>query len=460
MPAVISPTQTGAFLYVVGGQTNTNLGANGFTSTIFIHPLNANGAFTGSWLTATLPITLVSGGELGLVYGQALVHKGYLYVLGGYDGFTDHSEIFRAPINSSSGQIGAWIENVSIPQGSGLDSFGAAIWPNGSGPDYLYILGGKNPSTLADVSVSTFNGDGSLNAFTAGSFPVPLGGSYGLGAVQGNGQLYLTGGSLGSTSTVSNVVESVLINPDGTFPDPGWISTNPLPQPRYYHGAVINSGGEVYVIGGYSGSAAATNTVYHGSTTGAGPGGQYAPAGTFTSRAINLGAQRPLTSLAATTTLTNSGSTVVTLTLQYRLANSESALSSAPWISLPKSPNGLNTTTTYPLSGTLASFVQYRGFFTTTLSTLSPMLNEIDINYPAPPNPSDLVVSYMQAPPTSTVATSKAITIQISNIGQGPASPIRRDPATLPSAPLCSIATRQKPITREFARYNNALFLG
>jgi hypothetical protein len=442
MPAVIAPTSSGAYLYVLGGNTDTSVPFQyGYTSTIYYHALDTNGAFTGSWLTATMPITTLTPSANGWVYGQAVVHNGFLYVIGGYDGYHDHAEIFRASIDPNTGALGTWIQDQSLP--SVRSSFASAVWPNGSGTDYLYVIGGLSGSSTGqpDVYLTTFNSDGTLNAFTNGSFPILYGGSYAHGAVQQNGQLYVTGGSIGAGSTITNVVESTLINPDGSFPF-NWISTNPLPQPRKYHATVVNSGGEVYVIGGYGTTGNATNTVYHGATSGI--GGTYAPSGNFTSRIIDLKSLQPLTSIDATTTLTNPAGTAMTLTLQYRFGDSLAHLLAAGWTTLGNAPNGVNVKTSYALNGVQASFVQYRAFFTTTVSSLSPMINEIDINYPAPVKPPDLVVSYMQAPPSS-LSSTKVITIQISNIGQGPASPVRN---TLTSSPSSASVQPRLPTTR------------
>lgn len=442
MPAVISPTLSGAYLYVLGGNTDASLLAQyAYTSTIFYHALDTHGAFTGSWITATMPITNLSALTNGWVYGQAVVHSGFLYVIGGNDGLTAHNEVFHASIDPSTGALGTWIQDQSLP--SVRSSFAVAIFPSSNGSDYLYVIGGQSntSSGQADVYVTTFNSDGTLNPFVDGSFPILHGGSYAHGAVQQNGQIYVTGGSIGGNDTITNVVESTLINPDGSFPF-NWISTNPLPLPRKYHGTVINSGGEVYVIGGYSDSGNATNTVYHGSTSGV--GGSYAPSGNYTSRIIDLKAQHPLTSIDATTTLTNPSGSAMTLTLQYRLADTLVNLQNSGWTTLPNSPDGVNVKTSYPLSGTQASFIQYRAFFTTTVSSLSPMVNEIDINYPAPVKPPDLVISYMQAPPTSTVASTKVITLQVSNLGQGAASPIRLNPVIL--SPTRLLTSKRSPL--------------
>ncbi len=104
----------------------------------------------------------------------------------------------------------------------------------------------------------------------------------------------------------------------------------------------------------------------------------------------------------------------MTLTLQYRLADTIPNLQSAGWTTLsPNAPNGVNQKTSYPLGGVNASYIQYQGFFTTTTPyNLSPMINEIDITYPSV---ADFAITGMSAPQASSVQTTQVITYWVEN---------------------------------------------
>ena len=84
--AVVSTTATGGFLYVLGGATTTDGFTIEYTSTILYRALNSNGTLTGAWQTATMPPIGLTG---KLVYLRAVVHGGFLYVLGGQDRFNN-----------------------------------------------------------------------------------------------------------------------------------------------------------------------------------------------------------------------------------------------------------------------------------------------------------------------------------------------------------------------------------
>lgn len=469
--AVISPTATGAWLYVLGGNTQDQFGIELITSTIYYNFIDSNGNFPepGNWRTATMPpYGFLGNGEL--VYYQAVVNNGYLYVMGGADQYgSPYNNIYRASINASTGALGSWQPETNLPNIS-RKSFAAVTWQGLTGNNFIYLLGGlKDNDYIAQsqVDFTSFNSsDGSLNVFpdpTANGAALPYG-YYAHGAVQSNGALYVVAGNPGGSDTnITTTVQSALIDEntgglkniiEGTT-NP-WITSNPLPEGRKYHATVIGSNnGEVYVIGGYGPEGTGTNTVYHGSTRGM--GANYAPNGTFTSKSIYLQGQRNVNTLVVNTTMTSP----VTMTLQYRYGNSEAGLGS--WINLPSLPFGVNVSTTFPVNFT-ASYVQYRGWFTAsteitrTIFNLSPALNAFEVRFPPPPTPTptatatntpgapqlpDFTIYGIEAPPANSSPISQTFKIRVANVGNRAFAPVQRAPGT-PVAQLAAPLFRTK----------------
>jgi len=454
--AVISTTQNGGFLYVLGGYTLEGE-EKVVTSTILYKALDVNGNLAGgAWSRASLPPSLPDS-PVPLYWHQAFVHKGYLYVVAGADASGNPvSEIYRAPIQSGGG-LGDWVSDTSSPITRA--SFGTAVWTSPSGTDVLYLIGGKqNKDDLvgqAEVDYTTFltsfgADEISLTSpFTSNVVSGLLAPLYAHGVVQGNGVLYVTGGDQGA-EVITTTVRVALIDSQSSPPGQlsiGWIPSNPLPQTRRFHATVMSSIGEVYVIGGFGGSpAAATDTVYHGSTSGMGQA--YAPYGNYVSRILNLGGQREVTSLAVNTTLTSTNN--MTMTLQYRIADSPSNLISAGWTTLGNAPvtTTLEVTTTYPMTNAIGSYIQYQALMTTTLSNLSPVMNAFQINYRVPP---DLIVTNIQ-PINVRVGQPSTVRVSVKNQGGGPARPFNL-PARLPSTDSRGGRTLRNPAAPSSSYY-------
>ncbi len=463
--SVISPTANGAYLYVLGGIYDR---FQNITSTIYLNSISPNGTL-GSWTTLVQQMpTYAPLGELQ--YYQAIVRGGYLYVMGGVDssGNQLYPNIERAAINPD-GTLGNW--TADTPGLKSRGNFAAATWHNPtSGSDWLYLLGGTtvNGSVDGDPQVdyaSINNAGGTINAFSSSNSALPYG-YWAHGAVQSNGVLYVTGGNPGGSNTaVTNTVQSALIDPSGQLHDFGlgnnWIPSNPLPEGRKSHANVINSVGEVYVIGGYGDSTESvkgSDTVYHGSTRGF--GAYYAPSGEYDSAIINLVNQRDFSSIVVTTTLTDTAHTF--LSIQYRVGNTDAAVQGAGWTTLaPAINSGISARTTYPLASVSASRIQYRALFTTTLNNLTPILEAVQINYPPPPTPTptatntpnpqtlpDFTIYGIQAPVTNSVAMSQTFAIRVANIGGGAFRPVARAGATPVASQSTNWASLSLPAIR------------
>ncbi len=414
MAAVISTTQAGGYLYVLGGSTGAMV-----TNTVSYRAFDTNGSFTGAWQTAR-PMSET------LVYHQAVVHNGHLYLVGGNDGTSsgDSQAIYRAPINAD-GSLGAWVQEAnSLLQAR--SSFGAVTWQKDDGTTYLYALGGQSGGSsnrISQVNFASFAGDGSLNAFAeTGTLPESLTAH---GTVQGSGQIFVSGGQKGiATVPITDVHAALIDSADGTLlgPPNAWIVSQPLPNPRHYHASVMNSGGEVYVIAGYGAvtdpdplAYKGTNTIYHGSTSGF--GSSYAPAGKYTSRPLNLTTKCEVSEIVVNTTITSP----VTMTVQYRYGDSVNDLLAASWNNLPGGlAPGVDISNTFAVTPT-ASYIQYQAFFTSTSPyTLSPALNAFQVKYRLP---SDLIVTNI-TPQNVQAGQPATVTVAIKNQGTGPARPL------------------------------------
>lgn len=448
--AVISPTTSGAWLYVLGGNTQDQFGNELITSTIYYNFIDTNGNFPqpSNWRTATMPpYGYLNSGEL--VYYQAVVQGGYLYVIGGADAYGNpYPDIYRASINGTTGALGSWVPETNVPNIS-RKSFAATIWQGPSGTNFVYLLGGLQANDYiaqSQVDRASFNPDGSLNAFDYSGSALPYG-YYAHGSVQSNNVLYVTAGNPGgSDANITTTVQSALIDEttgglrniiEGTV-NP-WITSNPLPQGRKYHATVIGSNnGEVYVIGGYGPAGTGTNTVYHGSTRGF--GANYAPAGTYTSKIINMVSQRNINKIVVNTTITNP----VTMTVQYRVGDSDGEVTGAPWITLPGLTPGVNVSNTFTVNFT-KSKIQYRALLTTTLANLSPALNAVEVQFPPPPTPTptatatntpgapqlpDFTIYGIEAPPANSVPGNQTFKIRVANVGNRAFAPVQRVPGT------------------------------
>lgn len=451
--AVVSTTASGGYLYVIGGFTTDLV----VTSTILYKALALNGALPGgAWNRAELPPSPAPGDPL--YWHQAFVRNGYLYIVAGADNNGNPvNTIYRAPIQIT-GALGNWVADTPSPITRG--AFASAIWKSENNGDWLYLIGGikqKGDSVgQADVDYTDFQGDGSLrDPFTTNLVSALSASRYGHTAVQAGGVLFTIGGDQGGGggTAITNTVLSGLIDSTpgkvGQLAYP-WITTNPLGEGRKGHASVINSIGEIYVIGGFGpsggGGVEPKNTVYHGSTSGI--GSSFAPAGKYDSRIINRQNNRAITDFKINATLTQT--TGMTLTMQYRAANDQAALLGKGWTTLGNMDTGTPTsglTKTFQITTTDRTFslLQYRALYTTENNAYSPILNAFQLNYYPPPAPTniDFTVVDIGTPSANGIPISQTIVVRVSNIGtqnfNNPASPLAR-PLALSSAP-----TRPKP---------------
>lgn len=229
------------YIYVMGGW-------NGFTADlqdVQYAPINSDGTISsGAWQAATNMPTALEG------FG-AVAYNGYIYIAGGlnYTSSTYYSSVIYAKQNSD-GSIGSW--NTATTNFSGGREFlGLAVY-NG----YLYIVGGGNATApLNDTQYAQIKGDGSVGAWAATS-SLPAGRA-GLQAVAYNGYLYSVAGHISGSDTTDVYFAS--INQDGSI-DP-WVATNGFVTARQNPGVTVYNG-YLYLVGGSSSGSSINSFEY------------------------------------------------------------------------------------------------------------------------------------------------------------------------------------------------------
>jgi N-acetylneuraminic acid mutarotase len=198
----------------------------------------------GSW-TATTAFTT------GRASHTSVVHNGYVYVLGGFDDGSNYlNDVQYAKINAD-GTIGSWNNTTSFTT---VRDFHTSVVHNG----YVYVLGGFDGSNkLNDVQYAKINADGTVGPWNSTtSFTTERGGHT---SVVYNGYLYVIGGST-DLSNYFNDVQYAKIKADGTVGP--WNSTTPFITSRWGHTSVVLNG-YVYVIGGLDDGANRLNDVQY-----------------------------------------------------------------------------------------------------------------------------------------------------------------------------------------------------
>lgn len=388
--AVISPTASGGVLYVVGGFDLDTEGP-GF-DTILYKTINSQGQIAaGNWQTKTMPSPLK--------YPAAVVRNGNLYVVGGATAGTTMNTIYRFPITNAAGDLGG---QTTYFMPNALERHTAVTWQSPNDNGYLYILGGVSdlvPTSI--VNHVAFNADGSVPALSSWITRTLVDAFSAHGSVQFNGNIHVIAGarSLAGNDYVSQVQTALIdFSPvegslhDWTGAGLHWVVTSPLAEARAYHGTAINSAGYVYVIGGLDRTGSTRSTVYRGTTSGAAP--FHAPYGNY-SNVFDTGAiSNTLTLLKWTTWVTPAH----TLTMRYRTSNSTLSWPST-WMSATTSITGPNTLALNVQN----RYLQYQLLYTTTISSTTPLLRDVQLDYrppPPPPTPPTVPVTVTLAPIT------------------------------------------------------------
>ena len=227
------------YIYVIGGFANAGVATVNYAS------INAANNTIGAWSTTTaLPAARY--------YHASVVHRGYLYVIGGYT--TAHTNSILYSQIGGTGALGAWTTQASTFTNA-RSAHSAVTLDN-----KLYILGGYGTSFVeyADVQYATFAANGSVGAFTAStSFANARDGHS--AAIMGK-YIYVVGGWNGTTNYAD--VQFAEINPSGgligglsscpgggTLTGGTWCTTSSLQTARHAHTG-YSLKGCLYVVGG------------------------------------------------------------------------------------------------------------------------------------------------------------------------------------------------------------------
>ena len=290
--AAVAPTSSGDVMYVIGGEDWTSPTTPVFQTQI-LHKLVSAVASTSqtSWTFHNDMWKGPAGVPVGFARDLCgIVNNGFLYTVGGV--IKDSSitnamgnstnQVWYAPINSSTGNLGAWKQanSLPVPQGAmGLQLHGSAVVTVG-GNTYLYVIGGSNSDhgdgtvnqgITAKVHFAKINTDGSLalwdhdgngNPATLPDIPSQGVGVYKTCPVVVNGSIYVAGGESKGAS-LSQVVYATPMA-DGTFSGGVWndTATNFMTTADAAQAVVYNNG--IILMGGDEGNNNITSSVFDG----------------------------------------------------------------------------------------------------------------------------------------------------------------------------------------------------
>ncbi len=213
------------YLYVLGGNTGAARLAD-----VQVAPVRAGGGLGPFTASAAFPNA--RDGH------TAVARQGFLYLLGGYDGTARRAEVLSAPL-TFGGQVQAWSTTTALPTAAYQSS---SVAYNG----FIYNLGGSGGS-LSASRYARINPDGTLGTWANAT---PLGvNRFAHWMVAYNNFLYVVGGY---DTNFRNTVHYARINADGSLGT--WATTTPFLTARREHKAVAHNG-YLYVLGGENGGA-------------------------------------------------------------------------------------------------------------------------------------------------------------------------------------------------------------
>lgn len=237
------------FMYLVGGMINNSL-----NTVIRYAPIQSDGSISGdSWVTGT-----------SYLYPRrsfsSFMYNGYLYMAGGNDESSPTLSMEMAPV-LSDGSVGTWQEAGDIDQARGHSNqagyvFGGAAAHNG----YIYLAGGYTGSNHTNsVVYKALNngGQGGPATFAAGTTFTTARKFH--ASVAYNGYIYVLGGCTTSTlcTTATNTVRYAPLNVGGSIGSWSNATTNFTTARRDLYAFAYN--GRMYVV---SGREADGNTLY------------------------------------------------------------------------------------------------------------------------------------------------------------------------------------------------------
>ncbi len=449
-------------IYVFGGRTGT-----GSLRSIQYAQINTQTHNLSNWITSSVSLptsiyTYTTGSRTGVTYLSAVQLHGRVYLLGGENGDQQHrySVVAFAPLNATTGELGALTETAPLPKPL---SEGQAVVAN----NRIYFLGGRTnpdnrgtntvyyaePLTTTGIITAWFTttlplpyppyghmaigtNEGRLYAMAGVSYTSLISGSvipnvyyaepltttgnitgwqstlnlprniFAGFAVYFGGQIYAMGGALDGIAEPSQLAFSAFDEPAGGVD--AWTSTSVITPARIAATALINSDGWIYIVGGASGQIdpIQSSIINAGATTG-NLGTGYAKSGTFRSAEFDLIKNYFVTRLSWQSFLSDPSE--MTLTVRYRYRSPFGAYSN--WSAyIPSNPEPGIATTAITL-GLYARYVQYEVFFSTTNPITTPIFHQMAVTYDRPEPP--LFNKSANPPSGSSVKANDRITYTI-----------------------------------------------
>jgi hypothetical protein len=252
---------TGGYFYVLGGCTSVIANASfracsatvplANTSELYV-PNNGGTGQTGAFSSSTA----LSSARAD---HSSVAYNGKLYVLGGCTAYssgtcsTNVTTVQSADINPDGSLGGSWTTQTSLPTERSL--LQAAAY-NG----YMYVVGGRSNSSAQTNTVwyTTIGNTGALGASWTVSANTLGTARRAFGMAITRGYIYVAGG-IGAGGRLNDVVYATLDQFSGAVS--AWTTTTSFTTARTGFG-FVSYNGRLYVSGGYSGSAALSDTQY------------------------------------------------------------------------------------------------------------------------------------------------------------------------------------------------------
>lgn len=247
------------YLYVVGGNDDA-----GDISTIYRATINSTTGNIGTFSTtnqAQLPRKLEDHNTVVYTVGSST----YMYLLGGNSGSTDLSTVYRGSINTTNGNLGAFATTNQAQLPVVLEDYALTTLTFGSST-YVYLFGGlvgaNDVSSVYKATINSTNGNmGAFSTTNQAQLPQLLEDQQVIvHTADGITNLYIIGGE--NTGVIKTVVYKATVDSTtgniGTFSS---VNQAQLPAIRARHrafNATIGTSDYVYVLGGSDGNIVPT----------------------------------------------------------------------------------------------------------------------------------------------------------------------------------------------------------
>ncbi len=243
---LIIPTGGNYYLYIIGGSTDGSIGS----TTVYKAPINALGDI-GTFSTTNqtqLPQALWRQTAQTLNYSGT----NYIYVLGGNVSGTVKTTVYKATVNSTTGDIGtfATTNQGQLPLARWKHMSGAL---NVGGTNYVYVVGGNDgTNTVNTVYKATVNSGGDIGTFsTTNQGQLPLNrrsGGFQEVTINGTSYVYQLAGYDGSVQT--STVYKATVNSSGDIGTFSTTNQGQYPGVVDHEGtAIVNFNGNNYIYG-------------------------------------------------------------------------------------------------------------------------------------------------------------------------------------------------------------------